>query len=148
MAVRERLWLVAASLPERGLARRYRRPLGRARLVEGPGRLGPHAGGDHDHLGSRPHRTGSAAARAHLLREDSAWLALPLPPGEAERDSVLRRDSIGRGRTPRPLPVAPHLAQSRVLGSRASRTASPTKFNPTTVTNRAAPGPNTIHGAC
>ena len=33
-------------------------------------------------------------------------------------------------------------------GSRASRIASPTKFRPITVTNRAAPGPKTIHGAC
>ena len=30
----------------------------------------------------------------------------------------------------------------------ASRTASPTKLSPSTVTNSAAPGPKTIHGAC
>ena len=33
-------------------------------------------------------------------------------------------------------------------GSSASRTASPTKLNPTTVTKSAAPGPKTIQGAC
>ena len=33
-------------------------------------------------------------------------------------------------------------------GSSASRTASPTKLRPSTVTNSAAPGPKTIHGAC
>src|SRR2546430_12274959 len=33
-------------------------------------------------------------------------------------------------------------------GASASRMASPTKFSPTTVTNRAAPGPKTIQGAC
>src|SRR5207247_1477323 len=38
--------------------------------------------------------------------------------------------------------------QARSRGSRASRTASPTKFNPTTVMNKAAPGPKTIQGAC
>src|ERR1700730_4691019 len=40
---------------------------------------------------------------------------------------------------------SPHL---RSRGSSASRTASPTKFNPTTVTNKAAPGQKTIQGAC
>jgi hypothetical protein len=39
-------------------------------------------------------------------------------------------------------------SQARSRGSRASRTASPTKFKPTTVTKRAAPGPKTIQGAC
>src|SRR5204862_1192884 len=38
-------------------------------------------------------------------------------------------------------------AQRVRRGSRPSRIASPTKFRPTTVTNSAAPGPKTIHGA-
>src|SRR5262249_25707611 len=37
---------------------------------------------------------------------------------------------------------------SRLRWCSAWRTASPTKFNPTTVMNRAAPGPKTIQGAC
>src|SRR4029077_12800385 len=42
----------------------------------------------------------------------------------------------------------PDLPCSRIRGSSASRTASPTKLRPTTVTKSAAPGPKTIQGAC
>src|SRR5262249_30128822 len=42
----------------------------------------------------------------------------------------------------------PEVLQAPTRGSSASRTASPRKFRPSTVTNSAAPGPKTIHGAC
>jgi hypothetical protein len=79
----------------------------------------------------------------------TAHQVLPREPTTATR----RRRRRSRSRCGWSSPKAPAFrgsrgVYSRVLGSRASRTASPTKFNPTTVTNRAAPGPNTIHGAC
>src|SRR5213593_3580843 len=153
VAVRARLRWVAAPLPDRSWDRRGGWRVGRASLVEKPDRPCAYRGDGHDDLGPRPHGAGGPAARR--LREDTARLALPRRPGGgAELDFTVRLDATPRRRHGRPRAVAARssvslgFAHPRIRGSRASRTASPTKFNPTTVTNRAAPGPKTIHGAC
>ena len=142
VAVRARLRWVAAPLFDRSWDRRGGWRVGRASLVEKPDRPCAYRGDGHDDLGPRPHGAGGPAARR--LREDTARLALPRRPGGGATSTSARPTSCGRARSS----VSLGFAHPRIRGSRASRTASPTKFNPTTVTNRAAPGPKTIHGAC
>ena len=109
----------------------------RAPLAEAPDRIGEslamHAGVDED-VASRmrdqeaDHGDGHAAPGGDVA-EESAEIEI----NEAAAQGV----DVQHGSP-----------QARSRGSRASRTASPTKFNPTTVMNRAAPGPKTIQGAC
>ena len=91
----------------------------------------------------------------HRLRHDLRDGALVLDEAVQRRaradlvpseDPLLEPGVVGGDRHGREYTSCPAQRVSR--GSRPSRIASPTKFRPTTVTNRATPGPKTIHGAC